>query len=142
MKSLINFYQNLDTFNLVMFWSITILLLILLILAIIITIKNRKLKKKTSNNARINKPVVENSQKDNENELPIINENKPKEPDTPIVEESNEPIEEEKFVAEEHVIAYDNNLFSLPNIEKVTNYEEPKLETEPTGPYQKNSNLR
>ena len=147
MKSLIDFYKNLDTFNLVMFWSVIIIILLLLIFAIIITNKNRKLKKLLINNARMNNHIRDNSQpiKDNA-EIPIIKNDIPEEKNSPddiiTTPEESEPKKEEKFVAEEHVIAYDNNLFSLPNIEKVSNYEEPKkvetTEEKATGLYQRN----
>ena len=147
MKSLIDFYKNLDTFNLVMFWSVIIIILLLLIFAIIITNKNRKLKKLLINNARMNNHIRDNSQPIKDNvEIPIIKNDIPEEKTNPddmiTTPEDPEPKKEEKFVAEEHVIAYDNNLFSLPNIEKVSNYEEPKkvetTEEKATGLYQRN----
>ena len=84
MKSLIDFYKNLDTFNLVMFWSVIIIILLLLIFAIIITNKNRKLKKLLINNARMNNHIRDNSQPIKETaEIPIIKNDIPEEKTNP-----------------------------------------------------------
>ena len=45
MKYIIDFYKELDTINLIIFWGIIIVILLLLIFSIIIVNKNKKLKR-------------------------------------------------------------------------------------------------
>lgn len=135
MNYFIEFYQELDTLNLIVFWGIIIVILLLLIFAIIISNKNKKLKN-----------MLENKQKNNQEEniyneeIPIISKEKEikKEVSIKLNEETNkEPEEEKKFIAEEHVIEYNKDSFSLPNIKK--NLEKtPSKQDIPNGPYQKN----
>ena len=167
MEFIIDFYESLDTLNLIIFWGIIIVIILLLIFAFILMNKNKKLKS-----------LVEKNNK-KEEELPIKKEGLQKEKDETIefienleteeiVEDSialpqipemqkeqrqeletiSKPIETEKrFVAEEHVMEYNKELFSLSNNKK--NNEQPeeknkydiknKSEIEmPTGPYQRN----
>lgn len=170
MKYIIDFYKELDTINLLLFWGTIIIILLLLIFSIIIVNKNKKLKKiiiskeqeieQSKNelaikNEQIN--IIENIQKE---EIPknIINDE-----DYPTKKEINikAPAEEKEFIAEEHVIEYNqNNNFinqeediipDLPIIEedidekettKEINIGSPKVEKKeiimPTALYQKN----
>lgn len=146
MKSIINFYQELDTLNLILFWGIIISIILLLIFSIILLNKNKKLKNmlisanynldnESSNNQNEDIPVIDNQILDttSRKEIPIV-----------IPEEKNENkvTEEKKFIAEEHVMEYNKELFSVPNIKKanqqielVPHKEEKELKNIP---YQKN----
>ena len=81
-------------------------------------------------------------------EEPIIKEESPKEDiikEETLIENS-EPVtdsieEEPVFVAEEHVMEYNNDLFKLPDIKKATEVEEPPKKEPfvmPTKPYERN----
>ena len=152
MNAIIKFYQELDTFNLILFWGIIIVVILLLIFSIILANKNKKLKAMLILNKqesfdtkdakeKIDIPVIDNV---------IIPENK--EINEPLDDQINEPkvTEENDFIAEEHVMEYNKELFSLPNIEKV-NVEEEQKQAEisekevkeaevklPNAPYQRN----
>lgn len=119
MKYIIEFYKELDTINLIIFWGIIIVILLLLIFSIIIVNKNKKLKR-----IIINK---EQEVEESRNELAIkteqinfIEKSKKEEPDIhinnqkDIIQNDNIevsfPIKEENFIAEEYVNNYvDNN---------------------------------
>ena len=185
MKSIINFYQNLDTLNLILFWGIIIVIILLLVFSIILVNKNRKLKEMLNSNNHNRDDDLFNQEV---NDIPVINEKevdvKPsksikEEPieeivvpnikiEEPIKEEEpveeiiiptreiKEPVKEEiiiennipeekKFVAEEHVMEYNQEVFNFPNIEKTEPEkeiikEEPKKEEIkiPNAPYQRN----
>lgn len=150
MELIIDFYKSLDTLNLIIFWGIIIVIILLLIFSCILINKNKKLKK-----------LIEDTNK--EEELPIKKDNLLKEEIASIPEEKeiilppipeipqeketvDKPIEtEKKFIAEEHVMEYNKDLFSLSNIKKNNELEktttEPLYKKEfemPTGPYQRN----
>lgn len=163
MNFVVDFYKGLDTLNLIIFWGVIIVVILLLIFSIIIVNKNKKLKQ-IINSKKYNS-INYNQNEENEMELPIksneenINtiENKTNESNK-IEEETKEitlkkeiqkPIEEEKkFIAEEHVMEYNKDLFSLSNIKKTNEYQEEKVNYQlppekqenklPTGPYQRN----
>lgn len=121
MNIIINFYKELDTLNLIIFWGIIIVIVLLLIFAIVISNKNRKLKvllekkeenySNEKNNINIvndtkkedvfkntyNEPIISNDIKQEQNDIPkILSESK----------EEKELPEEKEFIAEEHVITY------------------------------------
>lgn len=152
MDLIIDFYKELDTLNLIIFWGIIIVIILLLIFSFILINKNKKLKK-----------IVEKQNK-YEEEIPIkktelsqeaIYENK-KELETPKVTEEPEkpkinqediskPIEIEKdFVAEEHVSVYQNNESVTSNVqEKSEQIKYNQINTTknieiPNKPYQRN----
>jgi len=144
MKSIINFYRELDTLNLILFWGIIIVIILLLLFSIIMLNKNKKLKKILIST---NHDIKSEETDEHNDDIPVKN-------DTPInvVLDETLPVvtpeekieiklpEEKKFVAEEHVMAYKQELFSVPNIEKVNlekeiHDEPPKL---PNAPYQRN----
>ena len=154
MNFVVEFYRSLDTLNLIIFWGVIIVVLLLLTFSIIIANKNKKLKQLLN----MKKPNLSEKQVDTElfenNDVPIISspviiENETENEKTDNNIDMEIPIEEEKeFIAEEHVIEYNKDLFSIPNIEKVTDYHdektisnnyESKKEIEiPTKPYQRN----
>lgn len=116
MKTITNFYQSLDTFNLIIFWG---LIIVLILLFIVLMITSTKKKKTKNNNFKQEEKIVEEK-------LPI-KEIFPEEETKPeIQEEKNElpPVtnikQPEKFVAEEHVMEYDKEIFSVPGLKKAT----------------------
>lgn len=174
MNFIIDFYKELDTVNLIIFWGVIIVVLLLLIFSIILANKNRKLEKIIESNG-IN---IEDNDYD---ELPIKKEKEPQiieektnieinnnfntqeqtekysetennnthnssikkelTEDIPIIEPMND-IQEEKFIAEEHIMEYNNNMISKPKdnsnqkeIIKHNNYQE---NISLPGAYQKN----
>ena len=132
MNYIVEFYKSLDTLNLILFWGIIIVIILLLTFSIIIANKNRKLKAMLL--------AKQKEEAKNETPIPVV------EVVTPQVEEktvikSETPVVEKKFVAEEHVKEYNNDLFTLPNIDKVSDYQDRRENTQesiPTGPYQRN----
>jgi len=144
MKSIINFYRELDTLNLILFWGIIIVIILLLIFSIIMLSKNKKLKKiLISKNDNIKKEKIDEQNddipvKDNTPINVVLDETSP----VVIPEEKIEMKlpEEKDFVAEEHVMAYKQELFSIPNIEKVNIEKETHDEPQklPNAPYQRN----
>ena len=160
MELIIDFYKGLDTLNLIIFWGIIIVIVLLLIFSFILINKNKKLKLLVDKNNKYEEelpikkeePILEKninktnaSQKD-DNILSITKEEM-KEYKT-IQQNIVKPIEtEKKFVAEEHVMEYNKDLFSLSHIKKANEYKEektnydvpPKEHTKmTTGPYQRN----
>jgi len=143
MNFIIDFYKELDTINLIIFWGIIIVVILLLIFSIFLVNKNKKLKQIIINK----KYYVDDYEKEKQikhEDIPIAsNQQNLKEPiqelNAPLIEETfieNNPVEEEKqFIAEEHVMEYNKDLFSLPNIKKVDNYQETTI---PNAPYQRN----
>lgn len=119
MDIIINFYKELDTLNLIIFWGVIIVIILLLIFAIVISNKNKKLKllleKKEENhsNEKETIEVANNNIKEVYNEPIISNDNKPQQNDIPIVllenkenKDDKELPDEKEFIAEEHVITY------------------------------------
>lgn len=144
MDLIINFYKELDTLNLIIFWGIIIIIILLLIFSFILINKNKKLKR-----------IVEQSNKI-EDDIPIINEQIEKKqeaeevkniiPKTEVQEEVEIKQEEQmslieiedKFIAEDHVLDYNHNIQQTP--QQLNNYNEKKYkEIEiPNKPYQRN----
>lgn len=121
MNIIINFYKELDTLNLIIFWGVIIVIILLLIFAIVISNKNRKLKllleKKEENHSNeketieaTNNAVKESIIKEVYNEPIISNDNKLQQNDIPRVlpqnKDDKELPDEKEFIAEEHVITY------------------------------------
>ena len=152
MELIIDFYKGLDTLNLIIFWGIIIVIILLLVFSSILINKNKKLKK-----------MINKKEEEENDEIPIIREDSsntieksitlPSIPEIPKEKQignemPSKTIEtEKKFIAEEHVMEYNNDMFSLSNIKKTT--ENPKEEANPqpikknpiempTGPYQRN----
>lgn len=139
MDLIIDFYKSLDTINLIVFWGIIIVLILLLIFAIVLINKNMKLKE------MLDESISEENKTTSSDEIPVKNEIIKEETETKIVEEKtdNSTMKEESvpektnFIAEEYVMEYNKDLFSLPNIKKAEPYEEKKEYNKPA-PYQKN----
>lgn len=166
MNFIIDFYKELDTLNMIIFWGVIIVIILLLIFSILLINKNKKLKMII---------MKEEQEKPQEEFIPIIKEEKmpeqisessttnptsklPTEQNFFTPQESLQVIkEEENFIAEEHVMEYNKELFSLSNIKKANEKEpEPALYSEslkkslsennsykvennfPNAPYQKN----
>ena len=162
MNLIVEFYKSLDTLNLIIFWGIIIVIILLLIFSIILINKNKKLKQiidneKIDNNHAdipIQTKVISNQEKNAEEKIVnvekekninivtssnnIISEEKTIEPEE---EKNNEIKEEINFIAEEHVMEYNQNQFSnIENeitINKVVQEENNEINL-PTGPYQRN----
>lgn len=131
MDYIIDFYKNLDSLNLIIFWGVIIVIILLLVFSIIMINKNRKLKymlytkaKNTSNHDNINIqrntiediPIKEAISKDSKEESDIVVSTKQEETKIDFFPKSInettskiEPIvEEKKFVAEEYINNYKN----------------------------------
>lgn len=165
MKYIIDFYKELDTINLFLFWGIIIVILLLLVFAIIIVNKNKRLKRIIASksqeieesknelaikNEQLN--IIENNKKIEEqegksdvetNSNSILEENIDlmNEEIIPVTNEDIKlPKEEKSFIAEEHVINYNHNV----NIKNEVPVKEEKPKTEkkeieiPRVPYQRN----
>ena len=164
MKSIVNFYQSLDTLNLILFWGIIIVIILLLVFSIILANKNKKLKEMLISNNHNHKDDLF----DKEDDIPVITtkeeikieESEPieepvediiipideieKTTKEEIIMENNIP-EEKKFIAEEHVMEYNQEPYTFPNLEKnepvkeiikeESRQEEVKM---PNAPYQRN----
>lgn len=166
MNFIIDFYRGLDTINLIIFWGIILVVILLLVFSITIANKNKKLKeileeRKSMDNNFIDQdikediPVINKNEQIEKNENLYNQENNFKEA-KPFPEKNAEPpkdiIEEEKdFVAEEHIIEYNKDLF--PNHKTpqnmVSDYNDTSLKNnknkiteippkEPNLPYQRN----
>ena len=149
MKLITEFYQSLDTLNLIIFWGIIVVIILLIIFSYLLITKNKKSKK-----------TKENKTQQYEEELPIKNEIdnitlKEEEKNENVLtyenkEEkisSSKPIEAESlFVAEEHVINYNKEINdnikeeSVPTEKEAISNEPIKSQPfeMPTGPYQRN----
>lgn len=156
MNFIIEFYKELDTLNLIIFWGIITVIILLLIFSFLLISKNKKLKKLVVNKVYEEELPIK-KEDDIEEKTNIKNEEITQ---SQILEEQNnneinqennlQNIETEKqFVAEEHVMEYNKDLFSLSNIKKVNEYEEEKTSYDikydnnqitkmPTAPYQRN----
>lgn len=175
MNFIIDFYKDLETLELILFWGIIIVIILLLVFSIIMTNKNNKLQKlivkKNQKEITDNKyeelPIKdENQQLELSKDNQLYNENKEEfessinMPEIPQIknnekEDSENIFEtirtEKKFIAEEHVMEYNNELFSISNIQKASQEIDGKnpIKQEnntinnrqieiPTGPYQRN----
>ena len=99
MNFIINFYQELDTLNLIIFWGVIVVILLLLIFSIVIANKNKKLKMAIKSNLKSQESTItKNETKENKPDIEI-----------PITNESQEDIPEQSFNAEEHII--ENQIF-------------------------------
>lgn len=143
MEFIINFYKELDTLNLIIFWGIIIVIILLLIFSFILINKNKKLKKlvETQNRDEEELPIIK--QEDIVKQEPIQEQN-----DTIKITENEHTIKKENsFLSEEYVTEYRSNLFELSNNPKINEINEVKSEDNiktksqieiPSVPYQKN----
>ena len=120
MELIIDFYNGLDTLNLIIFWGIIIVIILLLVFSIVLINKNKKLKKLVEDNNKI------------EEEIPILKEEiTPIEEETTIISESVQEIEEIEIIEEEPKI-------ELEEVKEIPPKKENKPIEMPTGPYQRN----
>ena len=142
MKYVINFYNELDTINLVLFWGIIFVTILIFIFSTIIVRKNKKLKK----------IIIFKDQEieESKNELAIkseqlntIEKNIKKEQSLEVKKEVlqtandvKETVKKENFNAEELVIDYTKK--NNASIVESNKQEEPKEVINYNGPYQKN----
>lgn len=106
MKYIIDFYQDLDTLNLIIFWGI-IIVIILLVIVVIILEKNKKNSKKNLIKEEIHQESIPIKE-----DVPNINE-PPVEENKPLNQVSPEDLSE-SFNAEEHVIEYHDQYQEVP----------------------------
>lgn len=121
MKSLINFYNNLDALNLIMFWGIIIVIILLIIFTILLINKNKKIKQQIKENndsdiAKLEIPLIKQSTTTVDNiKSEIKNETKELDEELKLIKnETNQDDEEKHFVAEEHVASYNQNNYHTP----------------------------
>jgi len=135
MKLIIDFYQSLDTINLILFWGIIIVVILLLIFSLVILNKNKKLKQmlistqtNDSHHETFDIPVI------NENDAIINNEQ------TFKTSQNEEPqiVKEKEFVAEEYVINYTQEIPPASSNIAISNPKPPQEESYQNVPYQKN----
>ena len=174
MNFIIDFYKSLETLDLIIFWGIIIVIILLLIFSVIMINKNNKLKKilnkkhekKVPNNNEelpikkdnietpLNSEISIDSELEEEKEIVLPEIPQIKNNENNNDENMTETIQtEKKFIAEEHVMEYNNDLFSIPNIQKTNqkvdiqkeqhqeqtnNIKKSKPLEMPTGPYQRN----
>lgn len=175
MNFIIDFYKDLETLDLIIFWGIIVVIILLLIFSIIMINKNNKLNKliNKKNQKEINDnkyeelPIKKENQQsqllvDNRTDREIENEMSVILPEIPKIKNNEKDSEEnisetiqteKKFIAEEHVMEYNKELFSVPNIQKASDRIDKEFELNqennnttkktkqlemPTGPYQRN----
>ena len=137
MDFIIDFYKNLDTVNLFIFWGVIIVVLLLLIFSIVIANKNKKLEKIIeSKGINIEEyddsciPTLKNEDLNNKNDEGIVtnvsiatenngkneisnNQDFFKSIENDVIDKKDEikskTLESEKFIVEEHIIDYKNN---------------------------------
>ena len=144
MSFILEFYKELDTINLIIFWGVIIVVLLLLTFAIIIANKNKKLEKiieksgidinefDTDNELAIKKeetiskeelPINNNIEVKKEEPLTItkeeviVNNNRTQAPNQNNSVVNNTPSKEEKFVVEELVMEYNKDALNHKTIE-------------------------
>lgn len=176
MSFIVDIYKELETIDLIIFCGIIVMIILLFVFSMIVSNKSDNLKKliNKKNKKEITdckyeelpikkeKQHIESLTKDqtleeNQNEEQI-SVNLPEIPQIQINEKNDEKnifetIEtEKKFIAEEHVMEYNKELFSIPNIQKASkqidkqlgikqennNTKKTKQIEMPTGPYQRN----
>lgn len=145
LQTVIDFYKDLDVLSKIFFWGVIIIVILLLVFAVLLICKTKKIKKIIVNNEKTEESTITENTKEEKNiaEETIIKEDIIKEESlAEKIEPVTDPIEEEPvFVAEEHVMEYNNDLFKLPDIKKATEVEEPPKKEPfvmPTKPYERN----
>ena len=151
MNFIIEFYKELETLDLIIFWGIIIVIILLLIFSMLLLNKNKKLKKimdiqhNKENKGYEELPIKkeDNIEKNIQNENEVIKENIDENninsivlPQTQLNKEINQeeitnPIKtEKKFIAEEHVIEYNKDFTTQKNITKTNNDKEENINRE------------
>ncbi len=155
MDYIVDFYKNLDSLNLIIFWGVIIVIILLLIFSIIMVNKNKKLKTIIENSSKDNKKIKQDNNQIHD--IPIkeienvhfkeqYKEEKIIQPidNHSTIEEKEPKVEEKKFIAEEYIINYKNdseNKYKTNNQEIIDNNKINNEEKEiliPNKPYQRN----
>ena len=144
MKFVVEFYKKLDVFGSIIFWGIIVTFLLLIVVVIIFANRNKKLKQIIVSNG------IDIDNDKNELAIKKVDSVSVKNDDSILNSDDKSDIfkqeKEQHFMPEEHVMEYDKDLFSLPNIKKATELPEENIEiveekkeiVMPTGPYQRN----
>lgn len=150
MDLIIDFYKELDTLNLIIFWGIIIIIILLLVFSFILIHKNKKLKKIVEQNNKYEEEIPIKEQI--ETEKKIKKEEKQEELLVSIEETKQEiktepiskPIEvEKKFIVEEHIAVYNQETDNIPKLKKEEENTKHELHPQktieiPNKPYQRN----
>ena len=151
MELIINFYKELDTLNLIIFWGIIIVIILLLILSFVLINKNKKLKKIVEENNKyeeeipiknkeieIKQNIEENHELESELIMTVSEEKNAKSPEEIV----SPPIEvENNFVVEEHISEYNRNIINQEesqNENSVYQVNTKQVFEIPNKPYQRN----
>lgn len=145
MDLLIEKYKNLDPLNTIIFWGIIIIILLIIFVLLIFIRKNKKNKQTPDDTSSIELPVINNDTLIMKDDDLLIQEEK-SEAFIPFEIKKNDLDEkkveiEKQFIAEEHIMEYDKEMFNIPNMKK---NNEPKEELKkepfimPTKPYERN----
>lgn len=160
MNFIVEFYQSLDALNVIIFWGIIIVILLLIVFVILMLNKNKQNKSKTNNKSSQNELysdeiALPSNSRDTlimKDDNLLIQEEKQTNfepfviPEPPVTSEKVEV--EKNFQAEEHVMAYDHELFNLSHVKKNNELPPEEQKTEPlpekqpfqmpTKPYERN----
>ena len=151
MDLIIDFYKNLDTLNLIIFWGIIIVIVLLLIFSFILISKNKKLKKIVEKQNKYEEEIPIKKQELNQEDISKNNQVneieqifKESTESTKIENSINNSIQIEKdFVAEELVSGYQNKENAISNNRESTTRNTYQTITTnnieiPNKPYQRN----
>lgn len=156
MDFFIDFYKGLDALNLIIFWGVIIVVILLLIFSITIANKNKKLKMiinlKEKNDLTTKDQIfpdeiaINTKTSEEKKETELQPETSVATSNSNILNDIHQVEEEKNFIAEEHVMEEDNDLFSIPTIKKTTEHQEEKNRSSiksseiklPNAPYQRN----
>lgn len=123
MDLIIDFYKELDTLNLIIFWGIIIVIILLLIFSFILINKNKKLRKIVEQNNKYEEEIpikkqieVEKNIENKEEQTKIETSLEEKDKDTKKEIESNSLEIENNFVVEEHIVGYNADTNNISNI--------------------------
>ena len=123
MDLIIDFYKELDTLNLIIFWGIIIVIILLLIFSFILINKNKKLRKIVEQNNKYEEEIpikkqieVEKNIENKVEQTKIETSLEEKDKDTKKEIESNSLEIENNFVVEEHIVGYNADTNNISNI--------------------------
>ena len=123
MDLIIDFYKELDTLNLIIFWGIIIVIILLLIFSFILINKNKKLRKIVEKNNKYEEEIpikkqieVEKNIENKVEQTKIETSLEEKDKDTKKEIESNSLEIENNFVVEEHIVGYNADTNNISNI--------------------------
>ena len=123
MDLIIDFYKELDTLNLIIFWGIIIVIILLLVFSFILINKNKKLRKIVEQNNKYEEEIpikkqieVEKNIENKVEQIKIETSLEEKDKDTKKEIESNSLEIENNFVVEEHIVGYNADTNNISNI--------------------------